>query len=93
MTIEEIYNALLEHSKNPDREIYDRFRASVDKHIRDTLQAESSAEPEKILPLNYKERIDYIDSRPCQYHSIIQLKNLYDEFNKRVASYRVRHKK
>lgn len=93
MTIEAIYDTLLSDSKNPDCRIYEQFRMVVGKHIEETLASESPENPRDILPLNYKERIDYIDSRPCQYHSIVQLKNLYDEFDKRVASYRVRHKK
>lgn len=90
MTIDEMYATLIENSRNPDSAIYDQFREAIGKHIRDTLRLESPRNPEKILPLNYKERMDYIDSRPSQYHSIIQLKNICDEFDKRMASYRAR---
>ncbi|WP_411841829.1 YpoC family protein [Salinicoccus sp. HZC-1] len=93
MTIGEMYDVLLSRSKNPDPRIYDQFREAVGQHIEQTLQSESPENANDILPLNYEERIDYIDSRPYQYHSIVQLKNLYDEFGKRAASYRIRHKK
>lgn len=92
MTTEEMYDILLSHSKNPDPGIYDQFRETVGQHIEQILRSESPENANDILPLNYEERIDYIDSRPYQYHSIVQLKNLYDEFDKRAASYRTRQK-
>lgn len=93
MTIDEMYDALLKNPKDPDRTLYDQYRKAIAHHIKETLESESVDNPANIMPLNYEDRIEYIDSRPNQYHSIVQLKNIRDEFDKRVASYRVRHKK
>ncbi|HIW12137.1 MAG TPA: hypothetical protein H9891_03160 [Candidatus Salinicoccus stercoripullorum] len=87
MTMEEMYDSLLENAKNPDRTVYNRFRSGIGQHIEETVLALAPDDPGALLPLNYSERMDYIDARPCRYHSIVQLKNIYDEFNKRSASY------
>ncbi|WP_017548959.1 YpoC family protein [Salinicoccus carnicancri] len=90
MTIEEMYECLIENAKTPDRTIYNQFRNEIVEHIKRTIISDAPQDSGTILPLNYRERMDYIDARPCRYHSIIQLKNIYDEFNKRSASYHAR---
>ena len=78
--MEEMYDSLLENAKNPDRTVYNRFRSGIGQHIEETVLALAPDDPGALLPLNYS-------ARPCRYHSIVQLKNIYDEFNKRSASY------
>lgn len=90
MTIEEMYQKLLEEVRNPDQALYDDYRSAVVSHIDGVLGDMPGEARAEVLPFNFKERMDYIHSRPYQYHSIIQLKALHDEFIKRSASYRIR---
>lgn len=90
MTIEEMYQKLLEEARNPDHEMYDAYRSAIISDIDEVLEDMPKEAHDAVLPFNFKERMDYILSRPYQYHSIIQLKALHDEFRKKYASYRIR---
>ncbi|WP_342387048.1 YpoC family protein [Salinicoccus bachuensis] len=90
MTIEEMYQKLLEEARNPDPALYDAYRSAIVSHIDEVLGDMPGEAHAEVLPFNFRERMDYILSRPYQYHSIIQLKALHDEFIKKSASYRIR---
>ncbi|GAB3072281.1 YpoC family protein [Salinicoccus sesuvii] len=93
MTITEMYEKLLENAKRPDRELYDRYERAILSDIDTVLEDIEPDAYTQVLPFNHQERMDYIQSRPYQYHSIIQLKGIHEEFIKKVASYRIRKKR
>ncbi|MFC3418215.1 YpoC family protein [Salinicoccus hispanicus] len=90
MTIEAMYEKLLENARRPDRKLYDEYEHAILAHIDATLHDMDADAHIHVLPFNYQERMAYIQSRPYQYHSIIQLKGIHEEFTKKAASYRIR---
>lgn len=92
MTITEMYEKLLENARRPDRELYDEYERAILSHIDEVLRNLGPDADSHVLPFNHQERMAYIQSRPYQYHSIIQLKGIHEEFTKKAASYRIRKK-
>ncbi|MCG1009114.1 hypothetical protein J4760_03485 [Salinicoccus sp. ID82-1] len=90
MTIEAMHELLLENARKPDRALYDDYERAILMHIDGVLQDMPPDDHDLVLPFNYHERMAYIKSRPYQYHSIIQLKGIHEEFTKKAASYRIR---
>ncbi|KIH71967.1 YpoC family protein [Salinicoccus roseus] len=90
MTIGEMHQKLLEEARRPDHALYDAYQGEIFSQINEVLDEIPEEAHKHVLPFNFKERKDYIRSRPYQYHSIIQLKALHDEFTKKLASYRIR---
>ena len=90
MTIREMHQKLLEEARRPDHALYDAYQRKIFSQITEVLDEVPDEAHGHVLPFNFKERMDYIRSRPYQYHSIIQLKALHDEFTKKLAAYRIR---
>lgn len=91
--IDALYTQLLNDARNINPDIYKQFFQAVMDDFEEKLSGVPPIEHINIYPMNYQSRLDYIMSRPNQYHSIVQLKALHEEFTKRLASFQVKHKK
>lgn len=91
--IDALYTQLLSNARNIDPVIYKEFFQAVMNDFEEKLSHVPSDEHKSIYPMNYQSRLEYIKSRPSQYHSVVQLKALHEEFTKRLVSFQVKHKK
>lgn len=93
MTIEAIYSSLIKNARQPDHALYDRYYFLITGHIQKHLSELEAGNHPEVLPLNYYDRISYIEANPYKYHSIVQLNLIYNEFVKKYAAYCVRQNK
>lgn len=85
--IESQYNHLIKNARNINPDDYASFKNDIQDVFQDKLNQIPHEFHSSIYPINYHSRLEFIESRPNQYHSVIQLKSLYDEFIKRYAAF------
>ena len=89
--IDSQYEHLIETARDIAPSDYQQFHQSIIDDFENKITGIPENFHSNIYPMNFKSRLEYIESRPNQYHSIIQLKALHEEFVKRYAAFRAKN--
>lgn len=65
-------------------------RARSERCIRLMNQLIEDSDSSAVIPINYHERVQYIQTQPSRYHARVQLRELIDEFIKKYVVWKAR---